>query len=130
MASGSDSGTPAADQAGGGVTLADLFATAVVDLGFRPDDFWSLTLPMYLRLLKKHTEVKRESWAQTGLIVATLVNINRKEGKPPVTPDDFNPYSAKKMAAGGVKRDSPEVLLKKIEAIHRQLGGKPRMRKE
>jgi hypothetical protein len=47
-------------------------------------------------------------WQQTASMMALHANMNRGKGKPPISPDTFNPYAAERQKAK--KRLTPEAV--------------------
>jgi hypothetical protein len=65
--------------------------------------------PLTLRELLWMSEARGEfEWQQTAAVMALHANMNRAKGKPPISPDQFNPYAAERVKAS--KRITPETL--------------------
>lgn len=48
-------------------------------------------------------------WQQTSAVMALHANMNRGKGKPPISPDQFNPYKQKQLKEKN--RLTPDVLM-------------------
>lgn len=51
--------------------------------------FWELTYEEIGAVLKREAEQEREANLRAAMVCATLVNLKRKKGSPPVQPKDF-----------------------------------------
>jgi hypothetical protein len=55
--------------------------------------------------LRELLEMARARWGMTAGIMATIANANRDPKKPPAKPDQFNPFTPRRMASIGEFRE-------------------------
>lgn len=57
--------------------------------GISDELFWTLAPPELEAVLNRHADLERAKYLRAGLVAATIVNVNRKPGRPLVKPGDF-----------------------------------------
>lgn len=84
----------------------------VYDLGLTSEQFWSITpAQLYSLIDRKKIDLFRADW-RSGIICATLANINRKSGSKEFKPTQFMPEND---IIDTEPEQSPEELLAAFE---------------